>query len=159
MKRLTAKQETFAQNVAINKMFLVDAYRASYDVKPEGTYTTHKDEAYKVARLEYVAARIQELRDLLVMDLQITKGNMMEMLKDIGTNGILQRDRIRAIVELCKLADFYPQQTIDNVTKLEGTMKLVELRVPDNGRDCGVGDKETLPLTIEADKSDYERVD
>lgn len=78
---LTAKQEGFAQDYALNGMTKADAYRKNYDCSRMAEQTLWSS-AYKLFREPLVAARIQELiaqkKDVLDRELDMSVKKLME---------------------------------------------------------------------------------
>jgi phage terminase small subunit len=86
---LTPKQEKFAQCVA-EGMTQADAYRASYNCKPETKPESIINKASELMRNGYISSRVAELRIPIVKKVGITlEGHLADllMLRNAALNG------------------------------------------------------------------------
>lgn len=81
--KLTAKQEAFAQAVAIKGMNYSDAYRACYNTKENSPYSVWGG-AWKIRSNQQVSSRIKELQDRKANRLLRSKQEYLEKLEQMA---------------------------------------------------------------------------
>jgi phage terminase small subunit len=109
---LTAKQEKFAVNIA-KGMTQYDAYKDAYDTETDDRATVDNN-AYELAKNKEITARIEELRNKAVKDIEITLNDLLKDLDELKKKSMIDNDRsnaIKAIVEQGKLLGFYVTKT------------------------------------------------
>ena len=110
MAKLTAKQEKFAQAIALENMNQADAYRSAYNTERMAERTVW-DKAYLLAKKDEVRARVAELRQQAmtpkVMTAQKRKERLTEIIDDpdIDINA-----KLKAIDLLNKMDGEYVQK-------------------------------------------------
>ena len=128
---LTAKQERFAQCVALEEMNYSAAYRESYNTS-RMTDKTVNEKASLLAGEDKIRARISELRKELASPIIMSAQKRLEWLTDLinnaeeGTN-----EKLKAIDIMNKMQGEYTQKVEANVTN-EVTIN-VELVDDDEG--------------------------
>ena len=109
MANLTAKQESFAQNI-VDGCTQLESYKRAYDAE-NMTDNTASGEAYKLMNNPQIAHRIQQLRDQLAERLLFPRIERLEVLKTIAQSGERDGDKINAIkVFSDMLGDNAPQK-------------------------------------------------
>lgn len=90
---LTAKQEKFAQAIALEDMSQADAYRSAYDTSKMGDDTIYV-KACNLAAQDKIAVRIAELRQQAmtpkVMDAQKRREKLTELTKHEDPNVVMK---------------------------------------------------------------------
>ena len=103
-KKLTPKQEAFAQAVAGGRN-QADAYRIAYDAERMAPATVWNN-AYVLAKHNEVAARVQQLRDAVTADTVLSRQRLAaELLKNLE---MARQDKKfsaanRALWQICRL--------------------------------------------------------
>lgn len=124
---LTAKQEAFAQLVALQGLKLVDAYRQAYNVRPHTPGSTTYADATALAHHPLVAPRIQALRASLQAEAVTNAAKILQELSKAGSGeavGPLRwADKVAALDKMAKILGLYrdaeaeaPRQVITHVT-------------------------------------------
>lgn len=116
MVKLTAKQQRFAELVALEGMMLVDAYRQAYDTSRMTDKTAHES-ASKLAADPKVSARIESLKadiqDKAVEKELWSRVDSIVVLKEIATDQEARgNEKVSAVKELNAMHGF-------SVTKVE----------------------------------------
>lgn len=130
MSVLTAKQEKFAQCVALEDMTYTDAYKTAYNTKNMSNKTAN-EQACILANDPKIAARIAELRAEIAKDKIMSAQERLEWLTKVVKgeetdykDGLdCQADlntRIRAVDTMNKMTGEY-------TTKIEGELKVKKL--------------------------------
>jgi len=92
---LTAKQESFAQNI-VDGFTQLESYKRAYDAE-NMLDKTISNNAYELINNREVAGRIQQLRDQLAERLLFPRIERLEILKGIAQGSERDGDRINAI--------------------------------------------------------------
>jgi len=107
---LSAKQEKFAQSIALEGMNLSDAYRSAYNTKTMTDKTTN-EKASLLAKNDKVRARIEELRDSLVSPKIMTAQERLKWLSEvIQSQGESTSDKLKAADIMNKMQGEYVQK-------------------------------------------------
>ena len=112
---LTAKQEKFAQAIALEEMNQADAYRSAYDTSKMSDKTVW-EKASKLAADSKVRARITELREETVTPKVMSAQKRREKLTDIAENAEDPNVAMKAIDLLNKMTGEYVQKVEAAVT-------------------------------------------
>ena len=112
---LTAKQEKFAQAIALEEMNQADAYRSAYDTSRMSDKTVW-EKASKLAADSKVRARITELREETVTPKVMSAQKRREKLTDIAENAEDPNVQMKAIDLLNKMTGEYVQKVEAAVT-------------------------------------------
>ena len=83
MQKLTAKQEKFAQAIALEEMNQADAYRSAYDTSKMADETIWV-KACELAKKDNVAVRIEELRKMAMTPKVMTAQSRREKLTELA---------------------------------------------------------------------------
>ena len=113
---LTAQQEEFAKNIALENMNQADAYRAAYNAEnmQDGTIYT---EASLLKDNPKVAQRIKELRESLLEPQIMSAKERLKWLSDlIKSDAETTRDKLSASDQMNKMQGEYVQKVEANVT-------------------------------------------
>ena len=92
---LTAKQESFAQNI-VDGFTQLESYKRAYDAE-NMLDKTISNNAYELINNREVARRIQQIRDQLAERLLFPRIERLEILKGIAQGGERDGDRINAV--------------------------------------------------------------
>ena len=112
---LTAKQEKFANNIALEQMSYADAYRSAYNTKRMSDKTVH-EKASRLKDEDKIRARIEELRAELVNPSIMTAQKRLEWLTDLVNSGEESTtDKLKAIDIMNKMQGEYVQKVEANV--------------------------------------------
>jgi len=107
---LSAKQEKFAQSIALEGMNLSDAYRSAYNTKTMTDKTTN-EKASLLAKNDKVRTRIEELRDSLVSPKIMTAQERLKWLSEvIQSQGESTSDKLKAADIMNKMQGEYVQK-------------------------------------------------
>jgi phage terminase small subunit len=107
---LTAKQEKFAQGIALENMNYSAAYRSAYDTKKMSDKTVN-EKASLLASDDKVRTRIKELRDTLVTPKIMTAQERLEWLTDtINSDEESTSDKLKAVDIMNKMQGEYVQK-------------------------------------------------
>jgi L-cystine uptake protein TcyP (sodium:dicarboxylate symporter family) len=101
-----------AVNIA-KGMTQYDAYKDAYDTETDDRATVDNN-AYELAKNKEITARIEELRNKAVKDIEITLNDLLKDLDELKKKSMIDNDRsnaIKAIVEQGKLLGFYVTKT------------------------------------------------
>lgn len=109
MQGLTAKQERFAQAIALEEMTQADAYRSAYPNQRMSDKTIH-EKASILANNDKVKARIKELRDESMTPKVMSAQKRREKLTDIAENAEDPNVAMKAIDLLNKMTGEYVQK-------------------------------------------------
>lgn len=109
MQGLTAKQERFAQAIALEEMTQADAYRSAYPNQGMSDKTIH-EKASILANNDKVKARIKELRDESMTPKVMSAQKRREKLTDIAENAEDPNVAMKAIDLLNKMTGEYVQK-------------------------------------------------
>ena len=112
---LTAKQEKFAQSIALDGMNKSDAYRAAYDTS-KMTDKTVNEKASVLASQDKVTARILELQRETITPRVMSAQKRREKLSDLAENS---EDPVVAM----KAIDLLNKMTGEYVQKVEADVK------------------------------------
>lgn len=112
---LTAKQEKFAQSIALEGMNKSDAYRAAYDTS-KMTDKTVNEKASVLASQDKVTARILELQRETITPRVMSAQKRREKLSDLAENS---EDPVVAM----KAIDLLNKMTGEYVQKVEADVK------------------------------------
>ena len=113
---LTAKQEKFAQSIALEDMNQADAYRSAYDTSRMTDKTVH-EKASILANNDKVRTRILELRQETVTPKIITAQKRKEWLTEvINDPNVDINARLKASDQLNKMDGEYVQKVEAAVT-------------------------------------------
>lgn len=129
MVKLTAKQQRFAELVALEGMMLVDAYRQAYDTSRMTDKTAHES-ASKLAADPKVSARIEslkaEIQDKAVEKELWSRVDSIVVLKEIATDQEARgNEKVSAVKELNAMHGF-------SVTKVEHSGNIAAQEVLSN---------------------------
>ncbi len=129
MVKLTAKQQRFAELVALEGMMLVDAYRQAYDTSRMTDKTAHES-ASKLAADPKVGARIEalkaEIQDKAVEKELWSRVDSISVLKEIATDQEARgNEKVSAVKELNAMHGF-------SVTKVEHSGNIAAQEVLSN---------------------------
>ena len=117
---LTAKQEKFAQGIALEGMNLSDAYRSAYPNQRMSDKTIN-EKASLLAKNDKVKTRIEELRDSLVSPKIMTAQERLKWLSEvIQSQGETTSDKLKA-------ADIMNKMQGEYVQKIEGSLNVAKL--------------------------------
>lgn len=107
---LTAKQEQFAKNIALENMSYADAYRSAYNAKGMADKTVH-EKASRLKDMDKVRARVEELRAELATPSIMTAQKRLEWLTDL-VNSVEEstNDKLKAIDIMNKMQGEYVQK-------------------------------------------------
>lgn len=124
---LTAKQEQFAKNVALEQMSYADAYRNAYGAKNMSDKTVW-EKGSRLKSTDKVKARIEELRAELakpgIMDAQ----KRLEWLSElVGNPEESTNDKLKAIDIMNKMQGEYVQKVQANVTYEDNLREVVDV--------------------------------
>lgn len=112
---LTAKQEKFANNIALEQMSYADAYRSAYNTKGMSDKTVH-EKASRLKDEDKIRARIEELRAELVNPSIMTAQKRLEWLTELVNSGEESTtDKLKAIDIMNKMQGEYVQKVEANV--------------------------------------------
>lgn len=107
---LTAKQEKFAQAIALEEMNQADAYRSAYDTSRMSDKTVH-EKASVLANNDKVRARILELRQKTVTPKIISAQKRKEWLTEVINDTELDINaRLKASDQLNRMEGEYTQR-------------------------------------------------
>lgn len=112
---LTAKQEKFAQSIALDGMNKSDAYRSAYDTR-KMTDKTVNEKASVLASQDKVTARILELQRETITPRVMSAQKRREKLSDLAENS---EDPVVAM----KAIDLLNKMTGEYVQKVEADVK------------------------------------
>lgn len=117
---LTAKQELFAQSIALEDMNKSDAYRSAYNTKGMSDKTIN-EKASLLASQDKIRARIQELRNEVVSPKIISAQKRKEWLTEVINNPKVDINaKLKASDQLNRMEGEY-------VTKVEGSLNVAKL--------------------------------
>lgn len=112
---LTAKQEKFAQSVALEDMNYSDAYRSAYNTS-RMTDKSVWEKASELAKDVKVTARVRELRDMAAKSTIMTAQRRKEWLTEVINNEELDINaRLKASDQLNRMDGEYVQKVEANV--------------------------------------------
>lgn len=106
---LTAKQDKFAQCIALEEMNQADAYRSAYDTSRMTDKTIH-EKASILANNDKVRARINELRSEAMTTKVMSAQRRREKLTDLAENAEDPNIAMKAIDLLNKMTGEYVQK-------------------------------------------------
>lgn len=107
---LTAKQEQFAKNIALEQMSYADAYRSAYNAKGMSDKTVH-EKASRLKDEDKIRARIEELRADLASPRIMTAQKRLEWLTELVNNlEESTNDKLKAIDIMNKMQGEYVQK-------------------------------------------------
>lgn len=106
---LTAKQEKFAQAIALEEMNQADAYRSAYDTSRMSDKTVH-EKASILANNDKVRARIKELREETMTPKVMSAQRRREKLTDLAEHSEDPNIAMKAIDLLNKMTGEYVQK-------------------------------------------------
>lgn len=113
---LTAQQEQFAKNIALEGMNQADAYRDAYNAENMQDNSIYR-EASLLKDNPKVAQRIQELRDSLLEPHIMSAKERLKWLSDlIKSDAESTRDKLSASDQMNKMQGEYVQKVEANVT-------------------------------------------
>ena len=113
---LTAKQEKFAQSVALEDMNYSDAYRSAYNTS-KMTDKTVNEKASLLKDEDKIKARIAELRQAATTPKVMTAQRRKEWLTEVVNNPEIDiRTRLQASDQLNRMEGAYTQKIEANVT-------------------------------------------
>mgnify|MGYP002515918022 CR=1 FL=1 len=117
---LTAKQEQFAKNIALEQMSYADAYRNAYDAKGMSDKTVH-EKASRLKDQDKIRARIEELQAELTNSRIMSAQKRLEWLTEVVLNGYEKTEnKLKAIDIMNKMQGEYK-------TILEGKVGVAKL--------------------------------
>jgi phage terminase small subunit len=112
---LTAKQEQFAKNIALEQMSYADAYRSAYNTKGMTDKTVH-EKASRLKDMDKIRARVEELRAELATPSIMTAQKRLEWLTDlVNSEEESTNDKLKAIDIMNKMQGEYVQKVDANV--------------------------------------------
>ena len=118
---LTAKQEKFAQAIALEEMNQADAYRSTYNAKKMSDNAVYREASLLVSNPK-VAQRIKEMRDDLSTSSIMTAQERLRWLTElIHSDEVSIGDKLKASDQMNKMQGEYVQRFSGdvNLTKLE----------------------------------------
>lgn len=140
---LTAKQEKFAQGVALEDMTYTEAYKSAYDTQNMSDKTVN-EKACLLAKNDKIRARIEELRAEAMSDKIMSARERLEWLtrvikeQEMETKAVLVEGsavevqtkptldhRLKAMDQMNKMTGEYTQKVVANVTYEDNLRKLV----------------------------------
>ena len=121
---LTAKQEKFAQAIALENMNKSDAYRSAYDTSKMSDKTIN-EKASILASQDKVTARISELRSEAITPKVMSAQKRREKLTDIAENSEDPNVAMKAIDLLNKMTGEYVQKVQASVTYEDSLREMV----------------------------------
>lgn len=121
---LTAKQDKFAQCIALEEMNQADAYRTAYDTSGMSDKTIH-EKASILANNDKVRARILELRNETMTPKVMSAQRRREKLTDLAENSEDPNIAMKAIDLLNKMTGEYVQKVQASVTYEDNLRKVV----------------------------------
>lgn len=117
---LTAKQEQFAKNIALEQMSYADAYRSAYNAEGMADKTVH-EKASRLKSQGKIKARIEELRAELNTPDIMSAQHRLEWLTGVVQNGYEKTEnKLKAIDIMNKMQGEYVQ-------KIEGNLSVAKL--------------------------------
>ena len=117
---LTAKQELFAQSIALEDMNKSDAYRTAYNTNGMSDKTIN-EKASLLAKQDKIKARIDELRGQVISPKIISAQKRKEWLTEVINDSKVDiRVRLQASDQLNRMEGEY-------LTRVEGELKMKKL--------------------------------
>jgi hypothetical protein len=109
--KLTAKQETLCQLIALQGHDQSEAYRQAYDVSLDTLPATVWSEASRLVANPKVAARIEELREAYQERTMVSAEEVIQELKQVGmatvTSDVRPSDKVAALDKMAKILGLY----------------------------------------------------
>ena len=109
--KLTAKQETLCQLIALQGHDQSEAYRQAYDVSLDTLPATVWSEASRLVANPKVAARITELREAYQERAMVSAEEVIQELKQVGmaavTGDVRPSDKVAALDKMAKILGLY----------------------------------------------------
>ena len=141
MKKLTPKQEKFCQ-LYVELGNASDAYRGSYDVKPDTKETTIHSKAYSLRTQYELSIRIDEIRENLKQSNKVTRDDIVqghkkiikawEDLWELGEKKELtpnEQKRFYLLKEMVKGSDY--NKAYSEISKLTGAYEPDKVEIKD----------------------------
>jgi hypothetical protein len=115
--KLTAKQETLCQLIALDRLDQSQAYRQAYEVSLDTLPATVWSEASRLVANPKVAARIAELRADCQERALVTADGVLQELKQVGyaavKGDVRPADKVAALDKMSKILGLYRDDRAD----------------------------------------------